>query len=136
MIPGSIRKIPWRRDRQPTPVLLGFPDGLDGKEFAYNVGDLDLIPGLGRSPGGGHGNPLWYSCLENPQGQRSLAGCMSMGSQRVKNLSTFSSNYMFKSVQNLNLNYFLSYFFKKLFSMYSKLSIKNKIENKSIKVFL
>ena len=36
--------------------------------------DLGSIPGLGRSPGGGHGNPLQYSCLENPHGQRSLAG--------------------------------------------------------------
>ena len=36
--------------------------------------NLGLIPGLGRSPGGGHGNPLKYSCLENPHGQRSLAG--------------------------------------------------------------
>ena len=45
----------------------GFPDGLDGKESACNAGDLGLIPGLGRSPGGGHGNPLQYSCLENPQ---------------------------------------------------------------------
>ena len=47
------------------------------KELTYNAGDIrdvDLIPGLGRSPGGGHGNPLQYSCLENPQGQRSLAG--------------------------------------------------------------
>ena len=40
--------------------------GSDGKESAYNAGDLALIPGLGRSPGGGHGNPLQYSCLENP----------------------------------------------------------------------
>ena len=47
---------------------------LDGKQFACNVGDLGLIPGSGRSPGGGHGNPLQYSCLENPHGQRSLAG--------------------------------------------------------------
>ena len=39
---------------------------------ACNAGDMGLIPGLGRSPGGGHGNPLQYSCLENPQGQRSL----------------------------------------------------------------
>ena len=54
--------------------ILGFPGGSDGKESTYNVGDLGLIPGLGRSPGGGHGNPLQYSCLENPQGQRSLAG--------------------------------------------------------------
>ena len=37
-----------------------------GKEFACSAGDLSLIPGLGRSPGGGHGNPLQYSCLENP----------------------------------------------------------------------
>ena len=36
------------------------------KEFTCNVGDLDLNPGLGRSPGGVHGNPLQYSCLENP----------------------------------------------------------------------
>ena len=53
---------------------MGFPGGSDGKESTYNVGDLGLIPGLGRSPGGGHGNPLQYSCLENPHGQRSLAG--------------------------------------------------------------
>ena len=39
-----------------------------GKESACNAEDLDLIPGLGRSPGGGHGNPLWYSSLENPHG--------------------------------------------------------------------
>ena len=44
----------------------GLPGGLDGKESAHNAGDLGLIPGLGRSPGGGHGNPLQYSCLENP----------------------------------------------------------------------
>ena len=39
--------------------------GSDGKELACKVGDLGSIPGLGRSPGGGHGNPLQYSCLEN-----------------------------------------------------------------------
>ena len=43
-----------------------FSGGSDGKEFAYNVGDPGLIPGLGRSPGEGNGNPLQYSCLENP----------------------------------------------------------------------
>ena len=51
-----------------------FPGGSDGKESACNAGDLGLIPGLGRFPGGGHDNPLQYSCLENPHGQRSLAG--------------------------------------------------------------
>ena len=55
-------------------VSLGFPGDSDGKESACNVADLGSISGLGRSPGGGHGNPLQYSCLENPQGQRSLAG--------------------------------------------------------------
>ena len=48
--------------------------GSDGKESACNAGDLGLIPGLGRSPGGRHGNPLQNSCLENPHGQRSLVG--------------------------------------------------------------
>ena len=45
--------------------------------------DVDSIPGLGRSPGGEHGNPLQYSCLENFHGQRSLVGLQLMGSQRV-----------------------------------------------------
>ena len=51
----------------------GFPGGADGKESTCNAGDLGWIPGLGRSPGGGYGNPLQYSCLENPLGQSSLA---------------------------------------------------------------
>ena len=46
------------------------PHSSDGKESACNVGDLDSIPG--RSSGGGHGNPLQSSCLENPHGKRSL----------------------------------------------------------------
>ena len=53
---------------------MGFPGGSDGKESACNAGDLGLIPGLGRSPGGGHGNPLQYSSLENSHGQSSLVG--------------------------------------------------------------
>ena len=46
-------------------MLLGFPGGSDDKESACNVGDLGSIPRLGRFPGGGHGNPLQYSYLEN-----------------------------------------------------------------------
>ena len=42
-----------------------FPGSSDSKESTCNVGDLGLIPGLGRSPGGGHGNPFQYSCLES-----------------------------------------------------------------------
>ena len=66
-----VRKIPWRRDRLPTPVFLGFSGGSDGKESACNVGNLGSIPGLGRSPGEGNDYPLQYS------------GLQSMGSQRV-----------------------------------------------------
>ena len=43
-----------------------FPGGLDGKASVYNAGDLGSIPGWGRSPGEGNGNPLQYSCPENP----------------------------------------------------------------------
>ena len=53
----------------------GIAGGSNGKESTCNAGDLGSIPGLGRSPGEGHGNPLQYSCLENPHGQSSLAGC-------------------------------------------------------------
>ena len=45
---------------------LGFPGGSDGKEFSCTVGDLGSFPELGRSPGGGHDNPVQYSCLGNP----------------------------------------------------------------------
>ena len=44
---------------------MDFPGGSDGKASAYNAGDPGLIPGSGRSPGEGNGNPLQYSCLEN-----------------------------------------------------------------------
>ena len=47
-------------------AILGFPSSSNDKESACNAGDLGLIPGLERSPGGGHGNPLQYSCLESP----------------------------------------------------------------------
>ena len=65
--------------------------GSDGKEAACNAGDLSSIPGLKRSPGGGHGNPPQYSCLENPHGQRSLVGYSPWGrkeSDTAEQLST------------------------------------------------
>ena len=67
------------------PVTLlntGFPGGSVGKESACNAGDASdagLIPELGRFPGGGHDNPLQYSCLENSHAQRSLVGCSPWG---------------------------------------------------------
>ena len=56
---------PLQKDRLPTLVFLGFPCGSAGKEYACNAGDLGLIPGLGRSPGEGNGNPVQYSGLEH-----------------------------------------------------------------------
>ena len=69
----------------------------DGEESACNAGDMGAIPGLGRSPGGGHGSPLQYSCLENYHGQRSLAGYRPWGckeSDTIKRLSTAHSKAM------------------------------------------
>ena len=81
-----------------TPMAnLGFPGGSIGKESACNAGDLASIPGLGRSPGGEHGNPLRYSCLENPHGQRSLAGCSLYGckeSDTTERISTACGLFM------------------------------------------
>ena len=71
------------RDRLPTPVFMGFPDSSDSKEYAYSMGDLGLIPRLGRSPGGGHSIPLQYSCLENARGEEEPGRLQSVGSQRV-----------------------------------------------------
>ena len=61
----------------------GFPCGSPGKESTCNVGDLGSIPGLGKSPEGGHDNPLQYSCLENPHGQRSLASYSPWGRKEL-----------------------------------------------------
>ena len=55
-------------------ILPSFCGGSDSKESSCSVEDLGSIPGLGRFPGGGHGNPLQYSYLETSHGQRSLAG--------------------------------------------------------------
>ena len=60
-------------------VYRSFLGGSAGEESACNAGDLGLIPMLGRSPEKGHGNPLQYSCLENPYAQRSLAGYSPLG---------------------------------------------------------
>ena len=70
----------------PSREIRGLPSGSDSKESACNAedtGDVGLIPELGRSPGGGCGNPLQYSCLENPHGQRSLAGYSPWGHKEL-----------------------------------------------------
>ena len=89
---GREKSLPLdHQESTPPASLSGFPGGSDGKESACNAEDLGLIPGVGRSPGGGHGNPPQYSCLENPHGQRSLAGYSPWGcteSDTTERLST------------------------------------------------
>ena len=63
--------------------MLGFPGGSDGKASAYNVEDLGSIPGSGRFLGEGNGNPLQYSCLEDPMDGGAWCRLLFMGSQRV-----------------------------------------------------
>ena len=64
-------------------IYMGFRGGSDSKESACNVGDLGSSLQLRRSPGGEHGKPLQYSCLENSHGQRNLVDYSPMGLQRV-----------------------------------------------------
>ena len=61
---------------------MGFPDDLDGKESAYNIGDLASIPGLGRSSGEGNGYALQYS--GESHGQRSLTGYSPWGNSQTQ----------------------------------------------------
>ena len=75
-------------------MKLGLPGGSDSKESACHERDLGSIPGLGRSPGGGHGNPLQYSCLENPHGQRSLAGYSPWGHKQSATTEQLSTEHI------------------------------------------
>ena len=71
---------PFNKD---TSHIRGFPSGLVIKNLLANEGDLGSIPVLGRSPGGGHDNPLQYYCLENPHGERSLMGYSPWGCKEL-----------------------------------------------------
>ena len=80
--------------RTPAPIWEGFPGDSDGKESTCNEGDLGLIPGLGRSPGGRYGNPLQYTCPENPRGQRSLVGYSPWGHKESDTTERLSTAHM------------------------------------------
>ena len=90
---------------KPAPkAIQGFPGGSDAKGTACNTGDLSSIPGLGRSPGGGHSNPLQYSCLENRGGQGSLVGYSPGGckeSDTTEQLSTHKAIQPFQHDSHL-----------------------------------
>ena len=79
--------------------LEDFPGGSDGKASVYNPGDWDSIPGSGRSPGEGNGNPFQYCCLKNPM-DRGACRLRSMGSQKVgHDWATSLSFFFFPSVR-------------------------------------
>ena len=78
-------------------LILGFPGGSDGKESICDVGNLGLTPGSGRPPGGKHGNPLQYSCLENPRGQRSLMGYSPCGHKELDTTEWLSTGLILAS---------------------------------------
>ena len=78
---------------------IGLPCGSAGKESACNAGDMGSIPELRRSPGGGNGNPLQYSCLENPQGQSSLVGYSSQGHKELDTTERLSVSCIHEVVQ-------------------------------------
>ena len=83
----------------------GFPGSSAGKKKStYNAEDPSSIPGLGRSPGGGHDNPFHYSCLENPHGQRSLVGYSPWGCKELDKTEWLSTAHTV-------LNHLLSFSF-------------------------
>ena len=84
-------------------LILGFPGGSDGKESICDVGNLGLTPGSGRPPGGKHGNPLQYSCLENPRGQRSLMGYSPCGHKELDTTERLSTGLILAGTISQNL---------------------------------
>ena len=100
---------------------MGYRSSSDGKESAYNAGDLGLIPELGRSSGEGNGDPLQYSSLKNPHGQRSLAGYRPWGckesdmTEQLSTQPTHSYHYVERSNEKPNetFNYDMVSFYLK-----------------------
>ena len=80
----AVVRVVWGPLLLEKPKELGISSGSDGKPSVYNAGDLGSIPGSGRFPGEGNGNPLQYSCLENPMDGGAWCRQLSMGSQRVR----------------------------------------------------
>ena len=72
---------------------MGFPGDSEVKASASNVGDLGLIPGSGRSPGEGNGNPLQYSCLENPMDGEAWSAIVHGVAKSRTRLSDFTIHY-------------------------------------------
>ena len=82
-----------------TPYDIGFPGGSEIKASACNAGDLGLIPGLGRSPGEGNGNPLQYSCLENPRDEGAWRAIVHGVTKSQTRLSDFTFTFYFHALE-------------------------------------
>ena len=74
--------------------MLDFPGGSDGKASVYNAGDLGSIPGSGRSPGEGNGNPLQYYCLKNPMDRGAWLATVHGVAKSQTRLSDFTFPYV------------------------------------------
>ena len=84
-----------------------FPGGSDGKASAYNAGDPGSIPGLGRSSGEGNGNPIQYSCLENPMYRGTWRAAVhgvaeSDTTQRLNTATIFIHVHVLPLLENVN----------------------------------
>ena len=90
-----------------------FPSDWDGKESACSAGELGSIPGLGRSPGGRHGHPLQYSCLENLHGQRSLASYRLWGRKESDTTEWHRTQQAHTSNEKVHIVFHIYYYFKK-----------------------
>ena len=80
-------------------MVLGFPGGSDGKASARNAGDPGLIPGLGRSPGEGNGNPLQDCCLENPMDRGAWQAAVHGVTKSQARLSDFTFTFHFHALE-------------------------------------
>ena len=92
-------------------VVLGLLQWLSSKEFTCNAGDEGLIPGLGRSPGGRHGNPLQYSCLENSMDRGAWRATVHRVAQSQIQLMGLSSSSSSSGSSNILLYLFMLYSF-------------------------
>ena len=106
-----VGKIPWRREWLPTTVLLGFPTGSAVKNplrrIARATGDMGSIPGLGRSPEEGHGNPLQYFGRENPMDRRAWRATVHKVAKswtQLKQLSTHAHKPWARQLTSSSLN--------------------------------
>ena len=83
--------------------FITFPGGSDGKVSVYNAEDLGSIPGWGRSPGEGNGNPLQYSCLENPMDRGARQATVHGVAKSWTRPSDFMFTYAFLSSQKMSV---------------------------------